>query len=121
MALLRPDGTPADTEPSPQTQDQPPAEPQAPARVTTAFLVYQLPNGQWVASGDIFTPVVPMRQVVPDDLIGACANISAQTIAQMSAPRTAQLTVATLKATIQQEQAHRLTPAEAAAVAASGR
>lgn len=112
MALLGPDGQPTDADPSTEpatgpeapateTQDQ---EPQAPNRVVTAFLVFQLPNGQWLASEDIAAPIVPTRKPLPDDIIAGTANVSAQMVARKTADLAAKLTVQTQMAVAQQMQ-----------------
>lgn len=111
MPLLGPNGQPIPAQPSPAepkpstpTQEE---TPQPPARVVTAFLVFQLPNGQWAASEDIFTPIVPSRAPQPDDLIGGAENIKQQVIAQKTASLTAMKTVETqmsVAAQIQQAQ-----------------
>ena len=118
MPLLGPDGEPA-TKPAPGIQDQTPDEPQAPVRVTTAFVVYQTPGGQWFASDDLEAVIVPTRKPGPDDLIAGTENIKAQTIGSMTARMTAKLTVQTQMAMAQQMQQQQLSPDEAAAVAAS--
>lgn len=108
MSLLGPNGEPADTDPSTgpdtpatETQEQ---EPTTPTRVVTAFLVFQLPNGQWLAAEDINSPIVPVRKPLPDDIIAGTANVSAQMVARRTADLAAKLTVQTQMAVAQQMQ-----------------
>lgn len=118
MSLLGPNGAPIAPTPQPvQPQEQVQEEPVAPKRVTTAFIVFQLPNGQWMATDDLAMAIVPARPPVPDDLIGGSENVKQQVIAQRAAPLTARLTVQTIRAAAQQEQAAMPTAEEAAAAA----
>lgn len=100
MSLLGPNGVPlgapapAKPVPAPSTPIQEDA-PAAPTRVTTAFLIMQLPNGQWIAADDVTTPLAPMRKPVPDDLIAGTANVQAQIIARKTADMAAKATVQT--------------------------
>lgn len=118
-SLLGPNGAPINhTQPQPVTPPEQVQEEQvAPKRVTTAFIVFQLPNGQWMATDDLGMAIVPTRPPVPDDLIGGSENIKQQVIAQKSASMTAQLTVQTVRAVAQQEQAAIPTPQEQAVAA----
>lgn len=106
MSLLGPGGLPLAApapSPAPSTPIQEDAPP-APTRVTTAFLVIQLPNGQWMAAEDVTTPLAPMRKPVPDDLIAGTANVHAQIIARKTADMTAKVTVQTQMAMAAQMQ-----------------
>lgn len=117
MALLGPNGEPMAPPPATPTQNPATEEPQAPARVTTAFLVFQNPSGQWVVSDDLNTVVVPSRRPVPDDIIAGTENVKAQTIAQLSASLTAKATVATQVAFARQAQEAQQNAAVAQALA----
>jgi hypothetical protein len=121
MALLGPNGEPVATPPTTPTQNLATEEPQPPARVTTAFLIFQMPNGQWVVSEDLGTPIVPSRKPVPDDIISGTENVKAQTIAHKTADMAAKATVMTQLAFARQAQQQQLSPAEAAALAAAQR
>ena len=92
-------------------------EPQAPTRVTTAFLVYQMPNGQWTASEDISAAIVPARKPLPDDIIAGAANVQAQTIGRKTADMSAQAVVGTQMALARQMQSRQVAPDEAAVLA----
>jgi hypothetical protein len=107
MPLLGPDGN---------TPVVPAPEPAAPAikEVVTAFLVYQLPNGAWALTPDINEPVVPARPPSLHDIFGAAANIQADITAQ----RSASMTVGTLDQREMQARAMALSPEQAAAAQA---
>lgn len=104
MALLGPNGQPlGGPAPAPSTPVQD-VEPPAPTRVTTAFLVYQTPNGQWHTSDDLATPVVPARKPGPDDVIGGAENIKTQIIARQTATMAARHTIETQLSMARQAQ-----------------
>lgn len=104
MALLGPDGMPTSA-PRPQpAQDQTPDEPPIPQRVTTAFLVYQLPNGRVSVTDDLAAPIVASRKPSYDDIIGAAANIQAELTARKAADMAASATVQTQLAVQRQLQ-----------------
>lgn len=115
MSLLGPNGEPADQapEPSPETE----AVPAPPTRVVTAFLVFQMPNGQWISSEDIGTPIIPVRPPVADDLIAGAENVKAQVIARKTADLSAVATVRTQMSVAQQMQQQQASPTEAAVLA----
>ena len=119
MALLGPTGEPVTSHL--QAVPQPsPDEPPAPVQVTTAFLVYQRPNGQWVASDDLATPVVPVRRPIPDDIISGTTNVCEQIVARKAAEMSAALTVQTQMQVAQQLQNATPTAQEAAVLADIG-
>lgn len=120
MPLLDPRGNPAVPSPSTSVPEPSTDEPQAPTRVTTAFLVCQMPNGQWVAIEDITTAIVPSRKLVPDDIISGAENVKAQTIARKTADMAAQATIGTQMAINRQMQSQTATPDEAAILASLG-
>lgn len=118
--LVGPDGvTPLAVPPAPENTEPP--SPQPPQRVITAFLVFQTPNGQWLSSADLATPIQPVRAPQPDDLISGAENIKQQVIARRTADLTAVKTVQTQMAMAQQMRSQQLTPDEAAALAAAQR
>jgi hypothetical protein len=91
MSLLGADGEPVNqTQPTPAPSPEPPA----PQVVTTAFLVFQSPNGQWMATDDLGMAIVPSRPPSPDDIIGAAENIKTSLVAQKTASITVQTQVA---------------------------
>lgn len=123
MALLGANGQPITTARPQPGPAKTPEEPAAPTRVTTAFIVFQNPSGQWIATDDLGAAIVAARPPVPDDLISGCENVKAQVIAQKGAQLTASLTVQTQVAFSRQQQAAMPTPEEQALAASlmSGR
>lgn len=131
MSLLGPSGNPVPGPSTPRTEavyskttgvpGPSTEEPQAPTRVTTAYLVYQTPNGQWLVSEDIGAAIVPVRRPLPDDIISGAENIKAQVIARKTADMAAQATVGTQLAMARQMQSQTATPDEAAILSSLGR
>lgn len=119
MALLGPDGQPAT--PGTTSTQSTPSDPAVPMRVSTAFVVYQLPNGIWEASTDLEAAIVPSRPAVPDDIIGGAENVKLQVAARkaanMAAATTVQTQVAMARQMQAQHQSQQLTPQEASALA----
>lgn len=112
MALLGANGEPvSQTQPTPVPSPEP--EPPAPQVVTTAFLVFQTQNGQWLATDDLGMAIVPGRPPSPDDLISGSENIRASVIAQ----KTAQITIQTQLAMARQQAQAMPTPQEQALAA----
>lgn len=97
MALLGANGQPLGT-PRPQPKAGSPQEPAPPQQVTTAFVVFQLPNGTWIATDDMDMAIVPSRPPSPDDLIAGSENVKTSVIAQKTAQITVQTQVAFAKA-----------------------
>lgn len=112
MALLGPDGNPARAKddgtgtPRQEPQEDSPREeePEAPQRVVTAFVTYQLPNGQWAATDDLAAALAPSRRPLPDDLIGGSQNIAAQVAGRRTAEMAATMTIQTQIAIERQAQ-----------------
>jgi hypothetical protein len=69
-SLLVPGGRP---EPDPEDVTVTP-EPAEPIECTTAFVVYQLPDGLWQVSTDIDVPLIPQREAHGDDLTSGCST-----------------------------------------------
>lgn len=104
MALLGADGNPAVPAVPARPQQTQNDEPPAPTRVTTAFLVYQLPNGSWNVTADAGLPIVPSRPATPDDFISGASNVVAKTTASTAADMAAKLTIGRQIALAQQAQ-----------------
>lgn len=111
MSLLGPTGQPAAPAPAPE-----PAAKEITV-VTTAFIVYQLPNGVWLISPDLNEPLAPMRPPSMYDIYGGVTNVQADIAAQ----RAASLTIGTLQQQAQAAAQRQLTPEEAAALQAAMR
>lgn len=76
MPLLGPSGRPLNEEPPADAVPVNTTEPEAPAGplpCITAFIVYQLPNGQWQVADDIDVPLVPERKPHFDDMTAGCS------------------------------------------------
>lgn len=57
--------------------------------VTTAFMVIQQTNGQWLALAEYESlNIVPERQAIMDDIIGGCAAVQGGAQAQQTAMHT---------------------------------
>jgi hypothetical protein len=69
-------------------------EPPAPIECIAAFIIYQLPSGQWQAADDLNAPLVPARKPAPDDFYAGCSVILRDATVAASAnlivPNTAQ-------------------------------
>lgn len=101
MPLVGLDGQPLS---APSAQDQTPAEPAAPKRVATAFLVIVAPNGRVSVTDDLGAAIVPSRKPSFDDIIGAAANVQAEITARKTADMAASTTVQTQLAVQRQLQ-----------------
>jgi hypothetical protein len=82
MPLLGPDGHPLDAAPAEELleearaaldSDTAEAEPPPPLPCVTAFIVYQLPTGQWQVADDLDVPLVPERKAQFDDMTAGCS------------------------------------------------
>lgn len=76
MPLLGPNGAPI-VPPTPEQIAAPADEtlPPEPMACVTAFVVYQLPTGQWQVADDLNVPLVPDRKPNGDDFTAACAVV----------------------------------------------
>ena len=68
-SLIVPGGRP-EPQPAPAQPD-----PNEPVECVTAFLVYQELDGGWCVSDLDVVDLTPQREVTPDDITAACANI----------------------------------------------
>lgn len=124
MPLVGANGEPLSAgQPQDQTQpgdDQTPEEPKPPVRAVTAFLVYQLPIGRWLATDNLAEAIVPMRQATFDDIIAGTANVQAEITARKTADMAAAMTIQTQVAMTRQIQEQALNKQVQDALAAGG-
>lgn len=81
--------------------------------VTTAFIVYQTPEGQWTASATLDMELNPERQATLDDIVSGTSTVKAGAVAQ----QTAMTTIVAMNQQAQAMQQHMLQQQEAAKVA----
>lgn len=80
--------------------------------VTTAFVVYQTPEGQWAATADLSVDLNPDRQSTMDDIVAGAAAVQVGVIAQ----QTAMTTLVMMNQQAQALQQHAIQQQEAAKV-----
>jgi hypothetical protein len=108
MPLLGPDGRPLDAAPAEELLEATPdsadeeAAPPPPLPCVTAFIVYQLPTGQWQVADDIDVPLVPERKAHFDDMTAGCSVTLRDVATQEAAMAAANLIIPnTVQGTVQ--------------------
>lgn len=109
MPLLGPNGQPLNTDPPADAHpvpDEAAAAYDGPKAIPaiTAFIIYQLPTGQWQVSDDLNDPIVADRKPHGDDFTSACANVLRDVQTQEIALASANLVLSNVGGAVMQAQ-----------------